>query len=73
MNYEIELPLAACQLNFIVGLSSRGKTIYYKENIGSVTITEISGEQQPEYSPTGHGLFITDNQPEIIYDKNLIK
>ena len=73
VNYEIELPLAACQLSFIVGLSSRGQTIYYKENIGSVTITEISGGQQPEYRPKGHGLFITDNQPEIIYEKKLIK
>jgi len=73
VNYEIELPLAACQLSFIVGLSSMGNTIYYKENIGSVTITEISEGQQPEYSPKGNGLFITDNQPEIIFDKNLIK
>ena len=54
-------------------IEDRKKSGYYKENIGSVTIIEISRGQQSEYRSKGHGLFITDNQPEIIYEKKLIK
>ena len=65
VDYEIDLPFAACQLSFIVGLSSRVKTIYYKENLGRVTISEFAKDNQPEHSAKGHGIFFVEDYPEI--------
>jgi len=65
VDYDINKQLSACQLNFIVGLSSREVSIYYKENLGYVTISEIADGLQP-YSASGCGILMSE-------ERNIIK
>ena len=65
VNFTIDLKLAAGQLKFVVGLSSRDNTIYYEENLGKISISEISSKEQPIYFPSGHGILLSDSRPSI--------
>ena len=65
VNFTIDLKLATGQLKFVVGLSSRDNTIYYEENIGKISISEISSKEQPIYFPSGHGILLSDSRPSI--------
>ena len=61
----MNVPLSACQISFVVGLSSREDTIYYKENVGHVTILEIAKGEQP-YQPFGSGILMTKMRNKIV-------
>ena len=65
VDYQINLPFAANELNFIVSLSCREKALYYEENIGNVIISEISIGEQPAYQASGHGLLLIEDRPII--------
>ena len=65
IDYQINLPFAANELNFIVSLSCREKALYYEENIGNVIISEISIGEQPAYQASGHGLLLIEDRPII--------
>ena len=65
VDFEMNVPLSACQISFVVGLSSRENTIYYKENVGNVTISEIAKGEQP-YQSFGAGILITKMRNKIV-------
>ena len=65
VNFTIDLKLATGQLKFVVGLSSRDNTIYYEENLGKISISEISSKEQPIYFPSGDGILLSDSRPSI--------
>ena len=64
IDYEINKQLSACQLNFIVGLSSREVPLYYKENLGYVTISEMADGPQP-YQASGSGILLSEDRTII--------
>ena len=65
VDYQINLPFASNELNFILSLSCREKALYYEENIGNVIISEISIGEQPAYQASGHGLLLIEDRPII--------
>ena len=60
----IDLNLAACELSFAIGYSSRGKVVNYQENIGKLRIMEISKLKQP-YKVSGSGILLNNHRPII--------
>ena len=60
----IDLNLAACELSFAIGYSSRGKVVNYQENIGKLRILEISKSKQP-YKVPGSGILLNNHRPII--------
>jgi lipopolysaccharide transport system ATP-binding protein len=62
--FQCDLPLAATELNFTVGLSTDEKSVYYAERVGSVEISEAAEGDQP-HRASGCGLVFTTVRPEI--------
>ena len=62
--FECDLPLAAGEMNFAVGITSDEKNLYYAEGIGALSISEIALTTQP-HRATGCGLLITTTRPPI--------
>ncbi len=60
-----DLPLAPCDLQFTVGLSSYGRPFYYVPGVGHVTISEIAHGEQPHYVARA-GLLLNARKYEII-------
>ena len=69
VDFDIHILLGACNINFIVGLSTRMSTLYYEENLGQVSISELAKYSQPENSAKGHGILLVENHPEIVQYK----
>jgi len=65
IDFDITTALSACKLSFVVGLSCRTDTIYYEENIGGVTISDIAEGEQP-YQAFGSGILITKKRNKIV-------
>ncbi len=64
VEFAIDLPLKACELQFAVGLSSFERAFYYKENIGLVSISTVSVDEQP-FRSDGGGILLTPQDREI--------
>ena len=64
VDFIIDKKLSACDLSFVVGITSRETSIYYKENIGKLRILEISKSEQP-YQVSGSGILLTESRPKI--------
>jgi len=64
VEFDIDLPLKACELQFTVGLSSYERSFYYKENVGHVSIVEVSEGEQP-IRARGAGLLQTAQTAQI--------
>ena len=64
VDFDCDLPLAAVDLNFAVGLTSDEKSIYYAEGVGAVTISEAAVATQP-HRAGGCGIIFTTARPEI--------
>jgi lipopolysaccharide transport system ATP-binding protein len=64
VEFHIDLPLKACELQFIVGLSSFERAFYYREGLGRVSIVEVSKGEQP-IRARGAGLLQTPQTEEI--------
>ena len=62
--FECNVPLAATEVTFAVGLTSDEKSIYYAEGVGAVSIAEIATGRQP-HRASGCGLLFTLDRPEI--------
>ncbi|HEY2343166.1 MAG TPA: ABC transporter ATP-binding protein [Chthoniobacteraceae bacterium] len=64
VEFECDLPIAATELNFNVGISTNEKTVYYADRVGSVEVSEIAYATQP-LRPSGCGFVFTTSRPEI--------
>jgi lipopolysaccharide transport system ATP-binding protein len=64
IEFKVDLPLKACELQFTVGLSSHEKTFYYQERVGLVSISEIAASEQPIRS-VGAGILLTPQTKDI--------
>ena len=64
IEFAVDLPLKACELQFTVGLSSHERTFYYQERVGLVSISEIAIGDQPIRS-VGAGILLTPQAEDI--------
>jgi lipopolysaccharide transport system ATP-binding protein len=64
VEFDVDLPLKACELQFTVGLSTYERSFYYKDNIGHVSIVEVAVGDQP-IRARGAGLLRTSESAEI--------
>ena len=66
--YKIEficnIPLKAGGLTFVVGLSDYEIAFYYQQNIGYVSISEVSTTEQP-FRSYGSGILLDDSNSKI--------
>jgi len=64
VEFHCHFPFSAGELNFVIGISSNERPIYYVEGVGAVTICEIAqGEQPLRASDTG--ILVSSERPEI--------
>lgn len=64
VEFEVDLPLKACELRFIVGLSSYERAFYYLERVGRVSISEAALNEQP-IRACGAGILVTSQTAVI--------
>lgn len=64
VDFVVDFPLKSCELQFTVGLSSFERAIYYKENVGLVSISDVSVGNQP-IRASGAGILLTPQDKEI--------
>ena len=65
VEFACSLPLAACDIQFAVGLSSYERPFYQVQGIGHVSISSIALNDQPLRS-SGNGLLFSERQSEIL-------
>jgi hypothetical protein len=65
VEFDCRLPLAACDIQFIVGLSSYERPFYYVQGVGHVSISPVAVKEQPLRS-SGTGLLFSLQQSEIL-------
>lgn len=63
-DFECNIPLAAAEVTFAVGLTSDEKSIYYAEGVGTLSISEVGAGPQP-HRATGCGVLFTTERPEV--------
>ena len=63
-DFLCDLPLAAGEMNFAIGLTADEKNIYYAEGIGALSISEVALATQP-HRATGCGVIFTTERPQI--------
>jgi lipopolysaccharide transport system ATP-binding protein len=64
VEYECEVPLSSCVIQFAVGLSTHEKAFYYVEGVGSVSITEVAKGAQP-FRASGTGILASFQRSAI--------
>ena len=64
VEFECNLPLAACDIQFAVGLSSYERPFYYVQGIGHASISPVAVREQP-FRPSGSGMLVSLHQSEI--------
>ncbi|BFU94020.1 MAG: ABC transporter ATP-binding protein [Nitrospira sp.] len=62
--FECDLPFAACEIQFAVGLSSYERPFYYVEGIGHVSISSVAIREQPVRT-SGSGILVNLRSSEI--------
>ena len=62
--YVVDKKLSACDLTFVIGITSRETTVFYQENIGQLKILEIARLNQP-YQVSGSGFLLSQTRPKI--------
>jgi lipopolysaccharide transport system ATP-binding protein len=65
VEFECDLPLAGCDLQFAVGLSTHGRPFYYAPQLGHVAISEVAQDEQPA-RVAGAGLLWSNQKREIV-------
>jgi len=65
VEFLVDFPLGACELQFTVGLSSFERSFYYLENVGLVSISAVAVGEQPFRSSSDSGLLLTLQDKEI--------
>jgi lipopolysaccharide transport system ATP-binding protein len=61
VEFNVDLPLQAGYIQFIIGISTYERTFYYVENVGQVSISELALVDQPVRA-SGTGLLLTPSQ-----------
>lgn len=64
-NFEIDLPLAACDLRFTVGLSNFERAFYYCEGVGKVSILEVLREGEQPFRVLGSGVLLSPQVEDV--------
>lgn len=64
VTFKIDIPIAACDVNFAVGVNNAGRTIYFKNNLGHASISDIAVNKQPVCS-RGTGILASFDRPPI--------
>lgn len=64
VEFHCHLPFSAGEMNFVVGISSNERPLYYIEGVGAVTISEIARSEQP-LRASGTGILVSSERPEI--------
>ena len=64
VTFDVDLPLKAMELRFVVGLSSFERTVHYADGVGHVSISEVAVAEQPIRS-SGSGILLTPQVAEI--------
>jgi lipopolysaccharide transport system ATP-binding protein len=64
VDFDFDVPLKSCNLHISVGLSEFESTFYYIENIGNISISEISLVKQP-FRARGSGLLLSESEATI--------
>jgi ABC-type polysaccharide/polyol phosphate transport system ATPase subunit len=71
VEFLIDVPLAACDIQFIVGLSTYERPIYYHEQLGRISILDVAKEGSQPFRSRGSGLLLTEPTAEIMnYEQN---
>ncbi len=65
VEFTCDIPLAACDLQFAVGLTTHQRPFYYVQGIGHVSISEIAQGEQPVRA-SGAGLLQSAQRCEIV-------
>jgi lipopolysaccharide transport system ATP-binding protein len=65
VEFHCHLPFSAGEMNFVVGLSSNERALYYVEGVGAVTISEIAMGEQP-FRTSGTGVLASTERPSIV-------
>ena len=65
VEFGCNLPLAACDIQFVVGLSSYERPFYYVQGVGHVSISPVAVNEQPLRS-SGSGLLCSLQRSEIL-------
>jgi lipopolysaccharide transport system ATP-binding protein len=63
--FECDMPLAATEASFAVGLTSDEKSVYYAERVGALSISDVAAGPQP-HRASGCGVLFTTHRPEIL-------
>jgi len=63
--FDVDIPLKACDIQFAVGISNYERSIYYAEGIGRVSIMEISKETSQPFRAKGSGILLSEQITEI--------
>lgn len=63
--FDVDLPLKTCDIQFVVGISTYERSIYYVEEIGKVSIIEISKDSHQPFRAKGGGLLLSEPTSEI--------
>ncbi|MGB8353004.1 MAG: polysaccharide ABC transporter ATP-binding protein [Chthoniobacteraceae bacterium] len=64
VEFHCRFPFSAGKMNFVVGISSNERPVYYVEGVGAVTISEISQGEQP-LRASGTGILASSERPAI--------
>jgi lipopolysaccharide transport system ATP-binding protein len=64
VEFDCDLPLAACEIQFAVGLSSYERAFYYVQGVGHVSISPVAVREQP-FRTSGSGMLMSLRQSEI--------
>lgn len=67
VDYPWELPISAGEVTVTVGISSFERSLFYREDVLQITISELSDGEQPVRS-SGSGLIVSFQRPEVHRD-----
>ena len=64
VEFTVDLPLAHCDLQFVAGLTTNQRSVYYQEGLGHVSIIEAATGEQPVSARSG--FLLSAARPEIV-------
>ncbi len=65
IDFELDLPLAPCDLQFNVGILTERRIVYYHEGQGHVSVIDAAAGDQPYSTPPG---ILTSKTRPVIHD-----
>ncbi|MDH4152469.1 MAG: polysaccharide ABC transporter ATP-binding protein [Nitrospira sp.] len=65
VEFDCKLPFSACDIQFVVSLSSYQRPFYHIQGVGHVSISPVAVNEQPLRS-SGTGVLFSTQQPEIL-------